>query len=61
MREEMANNSTAFHGVARGSLVGAHNVSMTSEDTSTVGNELDECSGSVNGIDDMVDILNTAM
>lgn len=65
LREEMANNSTAFHGVARGSLVGAHNSSMVSEDTaeddSISGYDHSDRNGSVNGIDDMVDILNTAI
>lgn len=70
LREEIADRSSNFHGVARGSLAGARNSSMISEDISANDSVMaeensddgnGEGEGSFNGVEDMVDILNTAV
>ena len=71
LREDIANCSSTFHGVARGSLAGAHNSSIISDENrandsliaeadQSIESEL-QTEGSVNGINDLTDILNTAV
>ena len=71
LREDIANRSSTFHGVARGSLAGAHNSSIISDENRANDSLIAEADqsiesglqteGSVNGINDFTDILNTAV